>query len=60
MFRGVLRDKDNYLLEEKFGRSFYDVDYYEDHVAEILKKGGSIDIKFVGELQRVESNEGFI
>jgi hypothetical protein len=61
MYKGTLRDKDGYLLMEKYDRLIYNIEYYEDFALDILKQGGSIVYEFAGTLDRVDPNgEGFI
>lgn len=60
MFRGELRDKDNYLLMEKFGYDLDDVSFWDNASEEVLRKGGKIISSYVGVLQKVESEDGFI
>jgi hypothetical protein len=61
MFRCVLRNKEGDFLSEKYGECIFDCDMtYFPGVEEILKKGGSLIFTYVGELGRVETEEGFI
>lgn len=60
MFKGILKDNNGDELMEQYGDTIYDIEFYEDFIQGILKDGGSVELKYVGELQTCESAEGFI
>lgn len=59
MYRVALRDKDNYLLHERFISDVLDLwDVME--ITSLIGEGRFIEIKETGELARCTDKEGFI
>lgn len=61
MYKCVLRDENGFLLMERHSEDVFEADLtWAVGSEEILKRGGSITFTYVGELQKCDSENGFI